>query len=293
MPNLPIPCINCLRFHFGTCREFPKQCFQCGRMNHIERFCPQRLIPHFRWNPKEPIPGTREWCKKYQLDRDPELRQRIINAIKASPGCAIWLNGAPIYSGNEQHFSSDIISRGNRYGGRTSRNRSMSPLRDITRQRSRSPLRRNRKKSKRRDESQLRTEQTVERGRLSKTDLLGYEITSPHRRNKSPSHKKPIYRSRSPLIRQSPGPNRRREVMSRLRTAIYDEGSTSPVDTKQLTGIQQPQLSPLRGRDAGISLFSYHPAEPRPAVKNVTYHSSTTAAPQEAQRKEVRTYFNP
>lgn len=143
MPNLPLPCTNCLRFHFGACRVSPKQCYQCGDMNHIERFCPKEQIPRFQWNPDEPIPGTRTWCEKHQLDRDPHVRQRIINAIKKLPGCAIWLNGEQIYSGNQRHFSSDIISRRHSHDDRTSRRRSRSPLGERSRRRSRSPLRRN------------------------------------------------------------------------------------------------------------------------------------------------------
>src|SRR3954453_5499265 len=103
MPSIPTPCTNCLRFHYGTCYEAPKQCQECGGFNHIERYCPNKK--RVARTPGETWPGTRRWCEMWALDDDPELRQKVLTAIKTSPGCAIWVNGQCIYQGNESHFN--------------------------------------------------------------------------------------------------------------------------------------------------------------------------------------------
>lgn len=130
MPNIPVPCTNCLRFHYGPCWEAPKQCFQCGGFNHIERYCPRgRRIPTDRGGP---LPGTLLWCEMNSLNDDPDLKRKVLDALKTSPGCSIWVNDRCIYQGNERHFNQDEPrQRGHRH-----------PLADtIARARSRSPAR--------------------------------------------------------------------------------------------------------------------------------------------------------
>lgn len=184
MPKIPAPFTNCLRFHYGVCRERPKQCFRCGDFNHIERYCPHnRCIQVY---PGEPLPGTRVWCDKYALNNDPELKQKILNTIKASPGCAIWLNNVCIYGAKQVHFPSDNVSRGRLLDDGTTRRRSRSPL-GRNRRRSHSPFR---------------------GGHSSKTDQFGYDLTPHHGRSTSSYRQRRTFRSRSPLRRRSPSPNR-------------------------------------------------------------------------------------
>lgn len=68
MSNVPMPCTNCLRFHYGICREAPKQCFHCGVFNHIERYCPRSRRVHI--DRGRSLPGTRAWCEIFALDDD-------------------------------------------------------------------------------------------------------------------------------------------------------------------------------------------------------------------------------
>jgi hypothetical protein len=158
MQSVPAPCTNCLRFHYGTCYDAPKQCHKCGGFNHIERYCPygRRLMV----NKGEPLPGTRTWCEMWGLDHDPELRHKVLTAIKTSPGCAIWVNNECIYGANAKYFQTDDPPRGREQprgrgrplGEGIARKRSRSPTRERVsnvpnwrqrqRQRSRSPLRR-------------------------------------------------------------------------------------------------------------------------------------------------------
>ena len=202
MPNVPVPCTNCLRFHYGVCREPPKQCFECGVMNHIERYCPsKRRLPVDRG---EPLPGTRAWCNHHRLDDDPDLKYKILNTIKTSPGCAIWLDGVRIYRGKECHFSSDYISRGRPFDHRAARRRSRSPLTERSRWRSPSPS----------------------RDRSSRKDRFGSDITLPHERDISPYQRR-RYRSRSPLRRESPSPNLQPDL--RPRSPRYSRGSNAVV----------------------------------------------------------------
>ncbi|KAH8601579.1 hypothetical protein B0O99DRAFT_195713 [Bisporella sp. PMI_857] len=131
MPSAPVPCTNCRGFHYGPCHHGPRICHQCGGLNHIERYCPRKSRVRYRG----PLPGTRRWCRKWDLDNDPVLCDRILNSIKISPGSAISYNGKCIYEGQERHFHTD-----------RDRRRSMSPQRegksDTQGVRERSPLRR-------------------------------------------------------------------------------------------------------------------------------------------------------
>jgi len=134
MPNIPVPCMNCPRFHYGTCYEAPKQCHECGGFNHIERYCPSRR--RVTISRGEPLPGTRSWCEMWNLDDDPELKKRILNALKTTPSCAIWVNDQCIYRGNETHILNSSVPRGRPLQDRVTRRRSRSPPRDRARQRS-------------------------------------------------------------------------------------------------------------------------------------------------------------
>ena len=264
MPNVPVPCTNCLRFHYGVCREPPRQCFGCGVMNHIERYCPcNRRLQVDRG---EPLPGTRAWCNNYCLDKDPDLKLKILNTIKTSPGCAVWLEGVRIYRGNERHFYSDYISRGRTYDHRPARRRSRSPLRDGSRSRSPSPV----------------------RGRSPRMDHFGYDIAPPHRRNISPYHRR-RYRSRSPLRRELPSPNQQPDVRPRSpgysrgsNTVVYEAKNNLPKHNKQAAGVQRPQSPKLRRPVTGLARSPCHP-EARLPLSSVTNTHST------ARKEEDRT----
>jgi hypothetical protein len=137
MPNNPAPCTNCLRFHYGVCREAPKQCFQCGGLNHIERYCPLgRRVPTER---KGPLPGTRVWCEMFGVNDDPDLKNKVLNALKTAPGCSIWVNERCIYQGNEKHFTQDDAPQGRPLEERVTWGRSRSPPRERQPKRSQSP----------------------------------------------------------------------------------------------------------------------------------------------------------
>ena len=141
-----VPCTNCLRFHYGTCHEQPRECRDCGGMNHIERYCPFRN--RVRITPGQPLPGTNAWCNYWHLHDDPELKRKILNALKTNASAAIWVNGQCIYPGKEKHFSSTEEPRGRgRPLEERIKKRSRSPAKHRLsgyrqRPRSRSPLRR-------------------------------------------------------------------------------------------------------------------------------------------------------
>lgn len=230
MPKIPVPCTNCRRFHYGACYDRPKECFNCGGFNHMARYCPRKR--HIQVNPGEPLPGTRPWCSKYGLDNDPELKQRILQTIKTSPGCAVWLNNVCIYGGaREHHFSSHDMNRGRPLDNRTTRGRrSRSPL-DMDRQRSRSPVR---------------------RGRSTRRDPFGYDITPRNGRGASSYRQRQRFRSRSPLRRRSPSPNRLFSFRppsprhSRDSPPLnYDDDDTSERDFKHEANLQVPHPKTL------------------------------------------------
>jgi hypothetical protein len=235
MPTIPIPCTNCLRFHYGVCAEAPKECFQCRGINHIERYCPRRR--RVRNDPGEPLPGTRAWCDKHGLNdgADLELKWKIRNAIKTSPGCAIWLDGLCLYGGNQRHFFSDNRPKGRPRDTNTTRRRSRSPLRDRFQQLSLSPLRTR---------------------RVVKYDDMGYDISPPLGRG--PSYQARRFRSRSPIRRRSPSPYPRRspspyrhsELSQSPRyskgkyTVACDGEQNSPRSVERTINYQKPVMIP-------------------------------------------------
>jgi hypothetical protein len=254
MPNMPAPCTNCLRFHYGICWEAPKQCFQCGGFNHIERYCPrQRRV---QVDSGGLLPGTSAWCNKNGLTNDPELKQRVLNAIKTSPGCAIWLDGVCIYGGNQRHFSSDYMPKRRPFDDRTTRYRSRSPPRD--RFQERSPLSRN-------------------RGSSLKKDPFGYDIT-PQRGQDNQFRR---FRSRSPLRRE-------RSSISRLpspkqRSPTYSmTGNTAASRAKDNSHGQKS--SGVSVSMPGLPSFSFAPQSCVP-LRNVT---NTQNAVKNADADEVK-----
>lgn len=109
---MPTPCTNCLRFHYGECWEPVRQCHECQGFNHIERYCPNKKgqIKHVRG---EPLAGTRSWCEMHGLHHDPELKRRVLMALKTDPGSAIYVNDVCIYLGSVKHFDTEYMpSRG-------------------------------------------------------------------------------------------------------------------------------------------------------------------------------------
>ena len=202
----PVPCTNCLRFHYGTCHEAPKQCFECGGFNHIERYCPSKQ--RVTTTRGEPLPGSRRWCEMHGLDNDPELKRKILNALKVSPGSAIWVNDECIYRGNDRNFLSN--SRGRALEDRVSRARarSRSPRREYPEQtRQRSPLRR------------------YERSMSRERGQYGYRS----------GYQSPMYeyasrtRSRSPDWRRRRTPSPHRLSQPRPRSPRYASGSNAVV----------------------------------------------------------------
>ncbi|KAI9640334.1 hypothetical protein NHQ30_011076 [Ciborinia camelliae] len=136
---VPSPCQNCRRFHYGNCHDAPRQCWRCNDYNHIERYCPRRRT---RWPRGQALPGTRQWCNYYGLDSDPALRSKVLQALKASSSCNIYIDDNCIYKGCvEHHFRREEVG-GRSLAQRMTRRRSRSPGREqIKRGRSRSPIR--------------------------------------------------------------------------------------------------------------------------------------------------------
>jgi hypothetical protein len=265
MHTTPVPCTNCLRFHYGVCRERPKQCFQCGEFNHIERYCPHRR--RVRVYPYQPLLGTRAWCDQHGLNNNPELKHKILNAIKCSPGCAIWLDGVCIHGGNHLHFSSDYLCRGHPFAGRTIRRRSRSPLRNRSQRRSSSPL---------------------NRRRSSRTDHFGYDITPPREREASAYQRR--YRSRSPLRRQS-SPNRLPDFRPRSPryskdsdAVVYDAEDYPPTHIKQTTIARRPQF-PRGRRYLTGPLFSFRPDTSMPSRKVTNTSNATRKVEEDRSRR--------
>ncbi|KAH7333155.1 hypothetical protein BKA65DRAFT_479721 [Rhexocercosporidium sp. MPI-PUGE-AT-0058] len=198
---MPTPCTNCLRFHYGECRESAKQCFECHGFNHIERYCPNKKN-QIKRVAGEPLAGTKRWCEMHGLQHDPELKKRILNALKTNPGSAIYVNNICIYLGTEKHFDvEDMPSRGRTLEERVKRDqeRSMSP-----------PRYRRRSSPRYRDRSP--PHDRGPHGYYSPPQHGGYRSRSPvrHRRwSPSPYHlpsyatdRQPDYRPRSPRYAQ-------------------------------------------------------------------------------------------
>lgn len=280
MPTL-VPCTNCLRFHYGPCREAPRQCHQCGGFNHIERYCPhQKGVTITRG---EPLPGTRRWCEMWGLDDDDELKRKVLNAIKTSPGRAIWVNNQCIYKPNEKHFNTEFVSR--------ERGRSLESR--ITRKRSRSPARRYDDtpswNDRRRSRSPLRQYQSWHEPRVSRRRSSGYE------RSCAPSPSP--YRSEPAMyIKESPSQS------SQTRSSSFASGSNAIVfDSRKENTRPAPTMAPVSfGMPSkpkqpryltGPSLSTFQPAQDRPALGNVTnvprpHDKVSSFAPQVAMEVE-------
>lgn len=69
----------------------------------MERYCPNRQT-NIRAVSGEPLAGTQEWQRLHGLHLDQELRFRVLQSLKSSPGTAIHINGVCIYPGHEKHF---------------------------------------------------------------------------------------------------------------------------------------------------------------------------------------------
>lgn len=259
MHTIPIPCTNCLRFHYGVCTEAPKECFQCGGINHIERYCPRRR--RVRIDPSEPLPGTRAWCDKHGLNDGAglELKWKIRNAIKTSPGCAIWLDGICLYGGNQRHFFSDDRPRGRPRDTNTTRRRSRSPLRDRFQQRSLSPLRAR---------------------RVVEYDDVRYDI-SPHL-GRGSSYQARRFRSRSPIRQRSPSPYRHSELNSQSPryskgkyTVARGDEQNSPRSVEWTINYQKPAVIPYHLIGPQMSSFQSASCPPLENIIN-TGHDTIT-----------------
>ncbi|KAE9372452.1 hypothetical protein N431DRAFT_339677 [Stipitochalara longipes BDJ] len=142
---MPIPCTNCIVFHYGQCKYPPRQCRICWGWGHIERYCPSNPTGHnIRRERGEPLAGSRAWCERYGLDADPNLKFQVLQALKINPGSAIHINGVCIYGGSSKSYATtnDSIDppRGRTLEKRMGRRdpRSLSP-RDRRRRASGSP----------------------------------------------------------------------------------------------------------------------------------------------------------
>lgn len=272
MPNIPVPCTNCLRFHYGPCREAPKQCFRCGGFNHIERYCPLgRRVPI---DQRSPLPGTRAWCQMFGLDGDAELRKKVLDALKTSPGCSIWVNERCIYRGNERHFTQDDpAARRRPLEERMTRGRSRSPIRERVQKRSRSPLQ-----------------------HYDRYGLQPYEFVRPQ----SPTANE-RFRSRTPIRRRSPSPCRNLPQRSRTcasgSNAVVVEPSTTRYDNRSpQLNISSDQfnfppsnaiLRPVKPAPAPLGQISTNiprsagvPASQKPAAQTPSANTAIPRAPQ-------------
>jgi hypothetical protein len=123
------------------------------------------------------------------LHADPQLKQKIINALKTSPGSPIWVNGICIYRGYEKHFDQDDEPRGRPFEQPHWCRRSRSPKHEVRRQRSRSPLRR-------RSYSPLHRPSAPMPGLGRLSPIGGFRTPSPQRARTPP--RQPETRSREP-----------------------------------------------------------------------------------------------
>jgi len=274
MPTIPIPCTNCLRFHYGVCYDPPKQCYRCGGSSHIERYCPHKR--RIQNDPGEPLPGTRAWCDKHGLDHDPELKRKILNAIKTSPGCAIWVNDVCIYGGNQQHFVRDDRPRGRPLEERITRRRSRSPLRERFEQRSPSPSRR--------------------------YDHWGYDASPPGMRRQSVyDQRRSRFRSRSPIRRRSPSPYYRPKPRPRsprytrdTSDDVYRPKDNSPGSSKQTSFIPEfhaplSNVTNINNATEVTTLRTENPTNERPvpeAQKEIESYTLRSSPPQAPVREE-------
>ncbi|KAJ5040261.1 uncharacterized protein L3040_005921 [Drepanopeziza brunnea f. sp. 'multigermtubi'] len=174
---MPRPCSNCVRFHYGECNNTIKQCFECDGFGHIDRYCPNRKNNIYCFK-GEPLAGTRRWCERHGLNDDPELKRRILNALKTNPGSVIFVNDRCIYRGCEKHFEAgEFMTRGRQL-----------------------------KERMRRDRARTRSSQSPD-GRFGHQNYRprNHDLLDP-----PPSRQEQLYRSRSPLChnRRTPSPYR-------------------------------------------------------------------------------------
>ncbi|ESZ94502.1 hypothetical protein SBOR_5115 [Sclerotinia borealis F-4128] len=228
------PCQNCPRFHYGYCRDAPRQCWRCNDYNHVERYCPRRRT---RWPRDLALPGTRHWCSYHGLDSDPTLRSRVLNALKTSPSCNIYIDGYCIYKGCvEHHFRHEQV-RGRPLAERMTRRRSRSPDREqIKRGRSRSPLRR---RSPLPIERRLRQASPIRQNRGRSESLPQQQRQSPPRTPLRPRGRSPVFNVSGIAFSQA---NEARTGMEIFRPSFLQHQSlfASP---KQVSEKQQMQQS--------------------------------------------------
>jgi len=111
------------------------------------------------------------------LHADPQLKQKIINALKTSPGSPIWVNGICIYRGYEKHFDQFDEPRGRPFEQPHGRRRSRSPKDESSRRpRSRSPIRRRSLSPLRRPSAPM-----PELQRLERSPIRRYHTPGPQR----------------------------------------------------------------------------------------------------------------
>jgi hypothetical protein len=254
---MPTPCTNCVRFHYGPCRQAPKQCYICGGINHIERYCPnQKHTIHYVQG--EPLAGTAMWCEMHGLNGDPELKQRVLEALKTTPGSAIHINGVCIYRGYDKYFLSNDPPRGRTFEERVTHRgpRSLSSGRG----RERSAFR-----SHPRDG--------------------GDKTPSPSRG--SPGYRSPVYQtryhSRSPLRQQSRTPSPYRQQQYRARSPRYATDSNAVVFEARDGFPESCQPENRRPRNRG----------PQPSERGrLTPVKFSFPPPQQAARSRLLPAFN-
>ncbi|KAF7877269.1 hypothetical protein EAF04_000952 [Stromatinia cepivora] len=190
--QIPAPCQNCRRFHYGYCRDAPRQCWRCNDYNHIERYCPRRRT---RWPRHQALPGTRQWCDYHGLDSNPALRARVLNALKASQSCNIYIDDDCIYKGCvEHHFRREEVRAGRPLAERMTRRRSRSPGREqIKRGRSRSLIRQRSPSPMERRSRNQRQSSPVRQVRGRSRSPLRQQRQSPPRTPVRPRGRSPVF----------------------------------------------------------------------------------------------------
>jgi hypothetical protein len=224
---MPIPCSNCIRFHYGPCRDPMKQCFLYGGYQHLDHYCPNRR-GNIRHTTGEQLAGTRKWCAEHELNNDPRLKARILSTLKTEPGSSIWLDRICIYGGSARHFTRDDQERG-RMPER--------PLEErITRARSRSP--------KMEDRPSPRSRSPLCRYERSRSPELDY---GPQLRRSPVYERRSRYRSRSPTLRQRIIPPQRRPEpapASKARTFARGSNAIPVVPRAPSVALEQTRLFP-------------------------------------------------
>ncbi|KAF7896969.1 uncharacterized protein EAF01_009372 [Botrytis porri] len=226
--QVPAPCQNCRRFHYGYCRDAPRQCWRCNDYNHIERYCPRRRT---RWPRDQALPGTRQWCDYHGLGTDATLRTKVLNALKACPSCNIYIDDYCIYKGCvEHHFRREEV-RGRPLAERMTRRRSRSPKREqVKRGRSRSPIRQKSPPPMERRFRPQRQFSPVRQGRGRSRSPLRQRRQSPPRTPMRP-------RGRSPVFGVNGAANSQSNTATadfKISQSSYLQNLSLPVNQKQL-----------------------------------------------------------